>query len=78
MAKTVVVGTFKTRTEAELAKGLLDSNNIQSFILSGDLGGSELGLSIFPYSAVTAVNISVNEDDARKAKELLKKLENNF
>ncbi len=78
MANTLVVGTFKTRTEAELAKNLLDSNGIESVTLSGDVGGTDPGLSVFPYSPVTAVDLSVDEKDEIKAKEIIKKLVNNF
>jgi hypothetical protein len=40
MKNLIVVKTFNTRIEAELAKGLLAANNIHSIIISDDEGGT--------------------------------------
>lgn len=68
--KMVIVKTFPTRIEAEIAAGLLKANNIASVIQADDQGGQ----TPFPFSPTTSpVKLLVNQKDFQKAEDLLKK-----
>ena len=68
MKNSVVIETFSSRLEAEVAKGLLDANNIQAAVIADDAGG------MYPSLAGTAegVLLLVDKKDAENAKKLLK------
>lgn len=64
----VVVKTFNTRLEAEIIKGLLEANGIESIIQADDEGG----MAPFPFTPTTAgVKLLININDLPKAKKLL-------
>lgn len=67
MAKLVTVNSYSSRTEAEIAKGLLESNGIKSVIISDDAGG----MYPFPMASKFGVELKISEKDLVKAKELL-------
>jgi hypothetical protein len=68
MKNLVVVKTFNTRIEAELAKGLLAANNIQSIIISDDEGGT----APFPFQPNSkGVQLMVAKADLVAAKSML-------
>lgn len=63
-----VVKIFNTRIEAELAKGLLDSQGIGAFIMADDTGG----MSPFPFQPNSSgVKLIVKNEYAQLAKTLL-------
>ena len=64
----VCAALFSSRLEAELAKSLLESQGIKSFISADDAGGMRPGM--FAYAP--GVELIVREEDLEKAKELLK------
>jgi len=70
MKNTVVVKTFLHKHEAEMARGLLKDNDIQSVVLADDGGGSYPGLSFG-----SMIKLAVRETDAPKAKDVLKQME---
>lgn len=73
MNKLVVIKTFTTRLEAQIAKSYLESNNIKAFVTADDEGG----MSPFPMTPTTSgVKLFVANKDAKQAIELLKKNEN--
>ena len=60
------VATFSSRTEANIAKGLLQANNITSYIQADDAG------NMYPQLGTTAgVKLYVANRDAQKARKLL-------
>ena len=66
-SQLVCVATFPTRLEADLAKSLLESAGIKSFVSADDAGGMRPG--VFSYTA--GVELVVREEDLTRAKELL-------
>jgi hypothetical protein len=66
MSDFVVVESFLQRQEAEMAKGILDSNGIKSMISADDCGGMRPGMSFG-----SAINLSVLKSDLEKAKKIL-------
>lgn len=56
-----------TRPEAEIARGLLESNGIPAVIFGDDAGG----MYPFPYTFANGIEIKVKEKDLEKAKKLL-------
>jgi hypothetical protein len=62
----VVVGTFMSRPEADVAKSALDAANIQSMVLGDDAGGLQPGLW-----EGRGVAVVVNRDDEQAAREIL-------
>jgi hypothetical protein len=66
----VKVKSFSSRTEAEIAKGLLASHGIKSLITADDVGG------MFPYplSGSFSVDLRVPQNYATKAANILKDL----
>ncbi len=70
MSDLKILKIFGSRIEAEIAKGFLQSNNINSAIISDDAG------SMYPaQDIVCGVRLMVGEKDFRNAKELLDALE---
>ncbi|OQA23103.1 MAG: hypothetical protein BWY60_00064 [Actinobacteria bacterium ADurb.Bin346] len=64
------IKTLTSKIEAEIAKGFLQSNGIDSFIFADDAG------DMYPaQDLVYGVSLMVNKCDFRKAKELLDALE---
>lgn len=62
----ITVKVFNTKIEAEIAKSFLASNNIDSYILTDDVG------SMYPSTQnVSGVKLYVKNKDAEKANELL-------
>lgn len=62
------LSTFSNRIEAEIAKGVLDSNKITAFVESDDAGG----MYPFPFSTTTGgVKLLIRKTDEVKAKKLL-------
>ncbi len=60
-----IIKTFNSRFDAEIAKGLLEANNIQAVINADDEGG------LYPFTFIRGVTLSVSEKDGKKAKELI-------
>lgn len=69
MADFVTVITCSTRTEAEVAKGLLRANGINSIIMADDAGG----MTSFPMAYTYGAELKVAKKDVGKAKEILSK-----
>jgi len=61
----VVVGTFLTTMEAELARGALDAADIESMVSADDAGGMRPGLW------VSGVRLLVRAEDVARAAEVL-------
>jgi hypothetical protein len=71
MADLVNIKTFFQRHEAELAKGLLAEKGIEAIVSADDCGGMRRHLSL----GMGQVKLLVNKEDAERAKEVLKVLE---
>ena len=70
MSDLKILKIFGTRIEAEIARGFLQSNDINAIIISDDAG------SMYPsQDIVSGVRLMVGEKDFRNAKELLDALE---
>ena len=62
------VRTYQTRSEAEVAKSLLDANNIFASVTADDEGG----MTQFPFQvSPTGVKLMVDKKDFDKASQLL-------
>jgi len=59
----VVLSTFRSVTDAQLAKGILDEMGIESTIRSDNAGGM--------YPALDAADLLVRADDAERARDAL-------
>ncbi|MBN2789390.1 MAG: DUF2007 domain-containing protein [Candidatus Delongbacteria bacterium] len=66
MKDLVVLSVFTNHSEAEMAKALLESNNIPSMIMSDDVAGLGLGQTF-----VKGVKLLVNENDLEQAEDIL-------
>ncbi len=65
--KLSCVHIFSSRIDAEIARGLLESNGIQAVVTADDKGGAD------PFLTFTnGVKILVNENDIIAAKKILK------
>lgn len=74
MSELVVVKKFKSRYEAELARGFLESHGIEADVSADDAGGMYPQLTV----VTGGVRLLVKDIDMLKAKALLtKKTENN-
>ena len=62
----VVVGTFTSRPEAEIAKSALDAADIESLVVGDDAGGLQPGLW-----EGRGVAVVVRRDDESAAREIL-------
>jgi hypothetical protein len=63
----VVIGTFNSRPEADVAKSALDAAEIESMVLGDDAGGLQPGLW-----EGRGVAVVVNRTDEEAAREILK------
>lgn len=71
MKDLVTVRTFDQRFEAELARGLLEAEGIDSLILADDCGGQRPDLSV----RMNGVQLLTREEDRDKAEEILQLLD---
>ena len=62
----VVVGTFLTQIEADLAQGALESADIESMISADDAGGQR------PHMWMGGIRLLVRAEDVEQATEILK------
>ncbi len=62
----VTLRTFRNRAEADTAKSLLDSQNIETFVISDDAGGMDPALAF-----ANGVQLKVYRKDLERAKKLL-------
>lgn len=62
----VVIQTFKSRPEADLAKSALDAAGIDAMVVGDDAGGTYPGLW-----EGRGVSVVVNRDDEQLAREIL-------
>lgn len=65
-SELIVVSTFRSVPEAEMAKGLLDDEGIHSLIRSDNVGGM--------YPAIAEAELLVRTEDANRANEVLQQL----
>lgn len=65
MSSLVTVCTYPSRVEADIAKGLLETNGIKAILAADDAGGS------YPMMGMLGVKLQVNSEDFKKAKKLL-------
>jgi len=68
MSSFITVQSFFSRIEADLAKGMLEANGIQSIVCADDAGGSRP----FPMAYTSGVELKIKSEDVGKAKKLLK------
>ncbi len=61
--ETVVVRKFRSRLEAEMARGLLDGQGIRSEVTADDLGGQVPGM--------LPARLAVLRDDRERAEQIL-------
>lgn len=64
--KTIVLKTFISEFEAEIAKGILEEEGIKSYISSDDTGGMRPHLQL-----TLGVRLIVMEKDLQRAEEIL-------
>ena len=62
---SIVVATYRTRSEAELAQSALAAAGIDSVIAADDAGG------VYPFDLSGGARLLVAEEDARSAAEIL-------
>jgi len=65
VGRLITIGTFGTRTEAELVQGLLASAGIDAAIRADDAGGA------YPFLLSGGAQVLVDEGDATAASEIL-------
>jgi Putative prokaryotic signal transducing protein len=65
MDRLVTIGTYTTRTEAEIVEGLLESAGISASIRADDAGGA------YPFEFSGGAQVLVDESDAEAASQLL-------
>ena len=61
----VVVATFRSTPDAQIAKGILDEAGIESMIRADNAGGM--------YPAISGAELLVRTEDVQKANEALKR-----
>jgi hypothetical protein len=66
----VVLETFFSRIEAEMAAGLLESEGVEAMVLADDAGGAYPSLQF-----VRGVRLMVAAEDAYRARQILKDME---
>jgi hypothetical protein len=69
LTRLVPIGTFATRSEAEIAQGLLASAGIDASLSADDAGGA------FPFALSGGTRLLVEEDDVEAASQLLDTVE---
>jgi hypothetical protein len=67
MRDLITVKVYQSRTEAEIDRGLLHSQNIDTIIESDDAGG----MRSFPFSYSYGVKLKVHPKQLSEAKKLL-------
>jgi len=67
MADLICIRKYNNRIEAEIARGLLEANNIPAVVAADDAGGMRPHLLL----GDAAVRLTVREEDAEKARQLL-------
>lgn len=63
MGRSVPIGSFASRAEAEIVVGLLESEGIAASISADDAGGA------YPFDLAGGPWVLVDEDDAEAARE---------
>ncbi len=66
----VVLQTFYSRIEAEMAAGLLESEGVPTLVMADDAGGAYPSLQF-----LRGVRLMVAAEDAYRAREILKAME---
>jgi len=66
----IVLETFHSRIEAEMAAGLLESEGVEAMVLADDAGGAYPSLQF-----VRGVRLMVAAEDAYRARMILKDME---
>ena len=66
----VVLETFSSRIEAEMAAGLLASEGVEAMVMADDAGGAYPSLQF-----VRGVRLMVAAEDAYRARQILKDME---
>lgn len=64
-SELVVVSTFRSTADAQLAKGILDGAGIESMVRSDNAGGM--------YPAIAGAELLVRIDDVEEAREALQR-----
>ena len=67
MVNLVCIKTYTDRLQAELARGLLESNNIKAMVSADDAGGANPALLL----ATGGVRLLIKEEDIQKAVKVL-------
>jgi len=62
-SELIVVSTFRSTADAQIAKGILDETGIESMIRSDNAGGM--------YPAIAGADLLVRAEDAETASEVL-------
>jgi hypothetical protein len=65
MDRLIPIGTYATRTEAEIVEGLLESAGISASIRADDAGGA------YPFEFSGGAQVMVDESDAETASQVL-------
>jgi cell division protein FtsN len=65
VGELITIGTYGTRTEAEIIQGLLASAGIESSVRADDAGGA------YPFVLSGGAQVLVDESDATAASEVL-------
>jgi Putative prokaryotic signal transducing protein len=65
LTRLIPIGTFATRSDAEIAQGLLASAGIAASVSSDDAGGA------YPFDFSGGAQLLVDESDVEAASELL-------
>ena len=65
MNRLITIGTYTTRTEAEIVEGLLEAAGISASIQADDAGGA------YPFEFSGGAQVLVDESDAEAASQLL-------
>jgi Putative prokaryotic signal transducing protein len=63
--RLIPIGTYATRTEAEIVEGLLESAGISASIRADDAGGA------YPFEFSGGAQVMVDESDAETASQVL-------
>jgi hypothetical protein len=63
--RLIPIGTYATRTEAEIVEGLLESAGISASIRADDAGGA------YPFEFSGGAQVMVDESDAEVAAQVL-------
>lgn len=61
---TIVIATYRSRTEAEMIQSMLTSKNIRSFVLGDDAGG------MYP-PLMNGIKLYVSKKDEKRAHDIL-------